>query len=159
MKKVITLILMVCFCLAGTAFVSFGSDMPGDRVLDSLKDAYSPVKFDHAKHTMIAGNCSTCHHEHGNSEALPCKQCHALTPATFKNSAVHGFMPCKNCHGAFDRDNAAMPGLKTAYHRRCFSCHRGMGNIGTDPKGCTEMCHTKRPDKVAGKIRTELQHD
>jgi hypothetical protein len=114
---------------------------------------YTPVKFDHPKHVSIAGNCSACHHEHGMADGLPCKQCHALTPQAFKNSVSHSFMACKNCHGAFDRDNAAMPGLKTAYHKQCFTCHRGMGNIGTDPKGCAEICHAKRADNVGMKIR------
>jgi hypothetical protein len=58
-------------------------------------------------------------------------------------------MPCKNCHGAFDRDNAGMPGLKEAYHRKCFSCHRGMAGIGTDPKGCARMCHVRQSEKTA----------
>ncbi len=46
-----------------------------------------------------------------------------------------------------------MPGLKTAYHKQCFSCHRGMGNIGTDPKGCAEICHAKRAEKVSKSIQ------
>jgi hypothetical protein len=155
MKKATSIILMVCLCLAGTAYISSGAAMPGTRVLDSLKDAYAPVKFDHGKHTMIAGSCSACHHEHAMGEGLPCKQCHALTPETFKRSAVHSFMPCKNCHGAFDRDNASMPGLKTAYHRTCFTCHRGMGGIGMDPKGCTGICHAKRAEQANSKLRKE----
>jgi hypothetical protein len=28
-----------------------------------------------------------------------------------------------------------------------------MGNIGTDPKGCAEICHAKRADNVGMKIR------
>jgi hypothetical protein len=152
MKNITLILLMVCVGVAGAANSGFGADRPGVRVLDSLKDAYSPVRFDHAKHVAIAGSCAACHHEHGMGEGLPCKQCHSLTPQTFKNSAVHSFMPCKNCHGAFDRDNPAMPGLKTAYHRQCFTCHRGMANIGTDPKGCTELCHTKRAEKADDKM-------
>jgi hypothetical protein len=35
------------------------------------------------------------------------------------------------------------PGLKIALHRTCFQCHKGMGDIGTDPKGCTQICHAK----------------
>jgi hypothetical protein len=62
-------------------------------------------------------------------------------------------MACKSCHTTADRDNARMPGLKTAYHKQCFTCHRGMGAIGTDPKGCAELCHAKSADKVGKNVQ------
>jgi hypothetical protein len=148
MIKIFGITVALGLCLIPAAFLSAAPGVPGVRVLDSIKDIYTPVKFDHPKHVSIAGNCSACHHEHRIADGLPCKQCHAVTPQTFKNSVTHSFMACKNCHGAFDRDNAAMPGLKTAYHMQCFKCHRGMGNIGTDPKGCIELCHDKGADKI-----------
>jgi len=148
MKKFISITIIGCCCLLAAAFVSAAAKEPGLRVLDSLQDIYAPVAFDHPKHVSLAGSCSACHHEHAIADGLPCKQCHALTPQTFKNSANHSFMACSNCHTTADRDNAAMPGLKTAYHKKCFSCHRGMGNIGTDPRGCTEICHARNADKI-----------
>jgi hypothetical protein len=147
MRKILINTVVLSFCLLTGAYLSSAASAPGMRVLDSLQNTYTPVKFDHPKHVSLAGNCSTCHHEHGIADGLPCKQCHALTPQNFKNSVTHSFMACKDCHGAFDRDNASMPGLKTAYHKQCFKCHRGMGDIGTDPKGCTEICHARRADK------------
>lgn len=149
MKKIFCTTIALSLCLAAAAFGGSAVEGPGVRVLDSIKNAYSPVTFDHAKHVSLAGNCASCHHEHTMGEGLPCKQCHAITPAVFKSSVSHSFMACKTCHGTFDRDNAAMPGLKTAYHVKCFSCHRGMGNIGTDPKGCAELCHEKKADKLS----------
>lgn len=143
MKTILGSTLVLTLCLLAAAQVSAAADGPGTLVLDSIKDVYGPVTFDHSKHVSLAGACSACHHEHTLADGLPCKQCHALMPQAFKNSVSHGFLACKNCHGAFDRDNAAMPGLKTAYHQACFTCHRGMGNIGTDPKGCAEICHAK----------------
>ena len=62
-------------------------------------------------------------------------------------SVSQRFIPCNGCHADADPDNPGMPGLKTAYHRQCFTCHRGMGNIGTDPKGCAELCHAKEAGK------------
>ena len=153
MKKILGITLILNLCLLGAAYPGVAANAPGVRVLDSIKDAYVPVKFDHPKHVAIAGSCSACHHEHNLGEGLPCKQCHTLTPSAFKNSANHSFTACKDCHGTFDRDNAAMPGLKTAYHKQCFKCHRGMGNIGTDPKGCAEVCHARRANKIGMNTR------
>ena len=153
MKKILGITLVLSLCLLGAAYLGFAASAPGVRVLDSLKDAYTSVRFDHPKHVAIAGNCAACHHEHSAGNGLPCKQCHALTPTAFKNSVRNSFTPCKNCHGAFDRDNPRMPGLKTAYHRQCFTCHRGMNDIGSSPKGCTETCHAKRQEKVGNNIR------
>lgn len=153
MKKTACITIVLSLCLLVAAYLSAAANAPGVIVLDSIKDTYGPVKFDHSKHVAIATACSACHHEHAIADGLPCKQCHALTPQAFKNSVNHGFMACKNCHSAVDRDNAGMPGLKTAYHKQCFTCHRGMGNIGMDPKGCTEMCHDKRAAKVGMSIR------
>jgi hypothetical protein len=147
MRKTVLCLAITCIGLAAAVSLS-AAGAPGVTVLDSLQNTYSPVTFDHEKHAAIAGNCAACHHEHSAGAGLPCKQCHSLTPATFKKTAVHSFMPCKNCHGALNRDDPGTPGLKVAYHRACFTCHRGMGNIGTDPRGCTELCHAKKPDKL-----------
>jgi hypothetical protein len=147
MRKILINTVVLSFFLLTGAYLSSAASAPGIRVLDSLQNTYTPVKFDHAKHVSLADSCSTCHHEHAVADGLPCKQCHALTPQNFKNSVKHSFMACKSCHTIADRDNPAMPGLKTAYHKQCFKCHRGMGDIGTDPKGCTEICHARRADK------------
>ncbi len=148
MRKIFSIAAVLSLCLLAAAYISAAAGIPGVRILDSLKDTYTPVKFDHSKHVQIAGSCAACHHEHSMGDGLPCKQCHALSPETFKKSVAHSFMPCKNCHGTFDRDNPGMPSLKTAYHRQCFKCHRGMGNIGLSPKGCAEVCHALRTQKV-----------
>lgn len=140
----ILFIASICMVFAGSLYAGNSAKLPGVTTLDSLSDKYEPVKFDHAKHTGLAGNCGTCHHQHGAFGTLPCKECHSLNSAAFKNSVVNNFMACKNCHGAYDRSNPRMPGLKTAYHQQCFQCHRGMGDIGASPAGCTNMCHGKK---------------
>jgi len=164
MKKRTWSVLILAFCVVVAAFLlmsaglkmtianaSSESGLPGVRTLGSISDQYAPVKFDHPKHVMIAGNCATCHHQHQDSKKLDCMNCHAIAPSVFKNSVKNNFVACSACHGAPDPSNPSVPGLKVAYHKQCFSCHRGMGNIGADPKGCAEMCHAKKAAKVGMK--------
>jgi hypothetical protein len=151
-KTSIALGLSLCILFAA-AYLSAGETrLPGVRVLGNISDKFEPVTFDHPKHVSIAGKCDACHH-HGNGNSSSCKECHALSPSAFKNSVVNSFMPCTNCHGAYDRENAAMPGLKVAYHKKCFECHRGMGDLGLNPKGCTELCHAQKAPKVSMKAK------
>ncbi len=136
----------IAFCLVFTGSLYAGK-APSVAKLDTLVDKYEPVTFDHEKHTSIAGNCGTCHHQHENFGTLPCKECHSVTPAMFKSSVSNNFMACKNCHAAYDPANPKVPGLKTAYHQQCFQCHRGMAEVGISPAGCTMMCHGKKGPK------------
>ncbi len=159
MKTKVSIVLGLSLCMVFAAYLyaedgpgSSAARLPGVRTLGSLSEKYAAVTFDHPKHVSIAGSCAACHH-HGNGNTSSCKECHGLSPASFKSSVVHNFMPCSNCHSTFDRDNPAMPGLKVAYHQKCFECHRGMGDIGLDPKGCTELCHAKKMQKVSMKAR------
>lgn len=133
------------------ADASSESGLPGMRTLGSISDQYTPVKFDHPKHVMIAGSCAACHHQHQDSKKLNCMDCHAIAPSAFKSSVKSNFMACSACHGAYDPSTPSVPGLKVAYHKQCFQCHRGMGNIGSDPKGCTEICHAKKTAKLSMK--------
>ena len=160
MKKRIWCILIFAFCVMVASFLlmsagmkmtianaSSESGLPGMRTLGSISDQYAPVNFDHPKHVVIAGNCFSCHHQHPDSKKLNCTDCHAIAPAVFKNSVKHNFLACSSCHSAPDPSNPSVPGLKVAYHKQCFSCHRGMGDIGEDPRGCTEICHAKKAEK------------
>ncbi len=162
MKKRALSVLSFACCIVVAAFLFTGaglkmtadaSNLPGMRTLGSISDQYTPVKFDHPKHVMIAGNCAACHHQHQDSKKLNCMDCHAISPETFKSSVKNSFLACSACHGAPDAGNPSVPGLKVAYHKQCFSCHRGMGNIGADPKGCTEICHAKRAAKLGMKTK------
>ncbi len=135
------------------ADASSASGLPGIRTLGSISDQYTPVTFDHPKHVMIAGSCAACHHQHQDIKKLNCMGCHAIAPSALKNSVKSNFMACSACHGAPDASNAAVPGLKVAYHKQCFQCHRGMGDIGKDPKGCTEICHSKKASTLSMKTK------
>jgi hypothetical protein len=125
---------------------------PGIVKLDNLVNEYKPVLFDHAKHTAIAGDCGKCHHQHGNNASSPCHECHRISASSFKGSVTGSFMACKNCHGIYDPASPRMPGLKVAYHRQCFQCHRGMADVGIDPKACSTMCHDKRELQSSAKV-------
>lgn len=125
---------------------------PGIVKLDSLVSKYEPVLFNHEKHIAIAGDCGKCHHQHGNNASSPCHECHRIAASTFRGSVTGSFMACKNCHGVYDPASPGMPGLKAAYHRQCFQCHRGMADVGVDPKACAAMCHDKRELKSSSKV-------
>jgi len=120
--------------------------------LGSLVDKYGPVLFNHEKHTAVAGDCGKCHHQHGNNASLSCHECHRLTASSFRGSVAGSFTACKNCHGAYDPASPRMPGLKVAYHRQCFQCHRGMADVGVDPKACAAVCHDTRGPGSSAKV-------
>ncbi len=142
MKRLL-IALSACLCLLITTAMALGiEEVPGVITLDSLQDKYEAVVFDHGMHTFIAEGCVQCHHEHGSDNSR-CSSCHSIESAQFRDSAAHGFLACRNCHGDFDLEVPGMPGLKVAYHAQCFQCHRGMGNVGNGPEGCTQQCHAK----------------
>ncbi|MBI4690998.1 MAG: cytochrome c3 family protein [Nitrospirae bacterium] len=149
MKRTVIAAIVMSIFFATAIYAEMSAKIPVIVKLDSLSVKYEPVRFDHSKHVSIAANCGMCHHQHGDSGKLPCKECHSVTPATFKNSVCNNFMACKDCHSSYDPANPAMPGLKTAYHQTCFQCHKGMGNVGVDPKGCAEMCHAVKEQKTS----------
>ncbi|MHB1011613.1 MAG: cytochrome c3 family protein [Desulfobacteria bacterium] len=117
--------------------------MPGTVLLGSLAKKYAPVKFDHEKHVGTAGSCNECHHQHGGGQAPSCGGCHTVDASSFrKNVHLDRIRPCGECHSAsYDAGTLDRPTLLAAYHRACIKCHREVGSVGADPKGCTEMCH------------------
>ncbi|OIP61653.1 MAG: hypothetical protein CO150_05430 [Nitrospirae bacterium CG_4_9_14_3_um_filter_53_35] len=121
-----------------------GVTAPGTILLDSLSRIYEPVNFNHEMHTSIAEHCSQCHHQHPSAKEVTCMECHSLTASDFKKSAATGFIACRSCHEAIDPAQPNMPGLKAAYHRACFRCHRDMGDAGLDPQSCSMKCHAKK---------------
>ena len=93
---------------------------------EPFDDVYGPVRFMHAKHAAVLGDCLTCHHyrpkDEKASETVRCSACHQQS---------------------FNPDLLGRPGLKAAYHQQCMGCHDEMKN---GPVGCTD-CHAKNvPD-------------
>lgn len=123
---------------------SSGVSAPQTIMLDSLSHLYEPVEFDHEIHTEVAEHCSQCHHQHPAAKDITCMNCHSLTPSDFEKSVKAGFTACRDCHDAIDPAEPEVPGLKAAYHRTCFRCHRDMGDVGLDPQNCTQKCHAKK---------------
>ena len=140
--------IVAVFFLAAPVFGA-GGEPPASVLIDSLSHLYKGVIFDHEQHADIADDCSVCHHHVlGNGTVVPqCARCHS-------NSKGTSSVACKDCHvrkpftpkhikkmeANPDRYHIDVPGLKAAYHLRCFNCHVKMGA----PTGC-EDCH-KRTD-------------
>ncbi|UCG77924.1 MAG: cytochrome c3 family protein [Nitrospirota bacterium] len=142
-KKGAVLLITLLSCIFVTlSYAEINS--PSSVVLDSMVDQYSAVTFDHDMHSSIAESCVQCHHEHPVSDVHACGQCHSITAQDYRRSVANAFMACENCHGEYDKNDPGRPGLKVALHRTCFECHQGLGNLGHDPKGCVETCHSKR---------------
>jgi hypothetical protein len=156
MKAKAVLTIALCWMVAITAAPFAGAEapaarpagstkgkMPGTVLLGSLARKYGPVKFDHEKHVGTAGSCDECHHQHVGGQAPSCGGCHTIDASSFrKNVQLGRIRPCGECHPAsYDAGKPDRPTLSAAYHRACIKCHREVGSVGTDPKGCTEMCH------------------
>ncbi len=127
--------------------------MPETVTLGSLTDRFEPVVFDHSGHVDMASGCGDCHHQHGSGQTLGCRECHSLDLSAFRRSvSVETFRGCGECHaGPSPQPDPGRTGLAAAYHRACFRCHREVGSVGEDPKGCTEMCHARK--KATGTAR------
>lgn len=152
MKKAILMAIVASLASAVAASGGGQTASPPGRtpkllVLDRIAEGYDPVKFDHAKHIEMAGNCADCHHQHGDVQVRSCPECHAVDAGVFRRTAdARKIRPCRECHPREIRPGEpARPTLKVAYHRACFRCHgRDVGSVGEDPKGCTEMCHARK---------------
>lgn len=141
-KAFFLIVILVCM-VVGYNYLE-GKSMPNVIILDKIKGDYSEVRFDHAKHVSLASKCGVCHHTHTQKTYESCNRCHQMTSELFKASARHSFVACSECHGQYDIKNPAVVSLKVAYHKKCFSCHRGIGEIGQSPKGCNTLCHSKK---------------
>jgi len=149
LRTVLGLLLMALMLAPALALTGQASGQelsgPGIVVMDNIEGSMGAVTFDHNMHTMMAEGCATCHHNHGSDNGR-CAACHDIGIEKFRDSVKDSFMACNNCHDGIDPDSPEMPSLKVALHDTCLSCHRGMGNIGMSPRGCTEQCH-------AGQVR------
>ncbi len=103
------------------------ADAPKLKILDSplikeWSDVYEPVKFMHAKHANVIGDCSICHHrmprEKGDTYGEP------VTMAGLQEKKTAP-VSCAACHAQpFDSRQLQTPGLKGAYHQLCMDCHQ-----------------------------------
>jgi octaheme c-type cytochrome (tetrathionate reductase family) len=112
---------------SGREPIPFIADAPKLKILDSplireWSDLYEPVKFMHAKHANVIGDCSICHHrmprEKGDTYGEPV---HMAGLREKKTAPVS----CASCHTQpFNPKQPQTPGLKGAYHQLCMDCHQ-----------------------------------
>jgi hypothetical protein len=140
----IVIALLGMLLLKGVTRIVEAVEIPGTIVIDHIQKQYGSVTFDHTMHAGLAGNCGKCHHQHSEKTISVCKECHALNADAFKSSVKEGFLPCSGCHSEYSPDAPGMPSLKVAFHKKCFECHVGIGELGSSPRGCSQTCHTKK---------------
>ncbi|MDH5511499.1 MAG: cytochrome c family protein [Nitrospinota bacterium] len=112
--------------------------IPESILIQVLQNEYGAVDFNHKIHVEKSKGCPECHHHTSAMETRKCAECHDLKKMALKESLVESFLSCKSCHRKYSKDNPSMPGLLTAFHLQCLSCHKMEG-----PEACKKMCHTK----------------
>ena len=149
MKKATIIVVAIALWIgiSSASDTTTGKDLPKDVILGSLSNIYEPVLFNHSGHVSTAGGCVDCHHQHGTVEVQSCSECHRFDPSVFKKNVIAGRVKaCGMCHLAAEQPGRV--GLKTAYHKACFKCHKS--DVGSGVKnltGCTEMCHVLNTKK------------
>ena len=133
---------MVAFLLFATSGLGQekkqSGEIPEVKFLQSLQGEYEPANFGHKLHAEKAKTCASCHHHSSAEETRKCAECHDLEKMAIKDTLLENFLPCKSCHRKYNPASPMMPGLMTAFHAQCFSCHKVEG-----PKACEKMCHAR----------------
>lgn len=135
-------VLQVLFALCIATGAAGSTDPPDTLILDTLRELYEPVVFNHGMH-MDVFDCSACHHHtvEGTAEQPICSRCH-------RNGEAAEHVTCSACHHSAQDSHSIpgsppgstyhidKPGLKGALHLQCLGCHKTEGG----PKACRE-CH------------------
>ncbi|MCP3954196.1 MAG: cytochrome c3 family protein [Desulfobacterales bacterium] len=97
--------------------------------IEGLQKSRPGVDFPHELHTE-AHDCLECHHDYQDGENV-------LEEDELDED---GAASCRACH-----DSSASIDLKTAYHRQCIKCHRGLNKQPDNdlPITCGD-CHPKK---------------
>ena len=128
----------------GTLILAAASLFALSASADTVETLVMPGKVIEG-HADIEGQCRKCHQpfKKEGQNAL-CLDCHkAVAQDVASKVGYHGTVPekpCRECHATSDKPGRV--GLKTAYHKACFKCHKA--DVGSGVKnltGCTEMCH------------------
>lgn len=143
-SAITALFLIFVFLSVSSVEAEISKKIPGTVNIQYIQKQYGPVVFDHTKHAAMSGSCGKCHHSHNETINSSCRECHALDAGTFKSTAKQAFLPCSACHSTYSPDAPGMPGLKVAFHKKCFECHLGMGELGSSPAGCAKTCHARQ---------------
>jgi hypothetical protein len=100
-----------------------------ENEMAGLKNSRSAVSFPHELH-MDSLDCLTCHHVYEDGKNI-------LDEDELDDD---GSASCRKCHV-----KSAAINLKTAYHRQCIKCHRGLNREPDNdlPITCKD-CHPKK---------------
>lgn len=149
--KVTLCFFSMIFLFVQPVYATRDYDPPEIVTIDTLKELYEAVDFDHATHMEIY-SCGSCHHHTTGDEATntSCNTCHAGSESSDKVACIgchtpEGFRPANSGKGVYHIDK---PGLKGALHLQCTGCHKENGG----PIECTD-CHALTP---AGKKRFRI---
>lgn len=128
-KKVLSLLVAVCFCLVMVG-VAMAADKGPETITFKCKKK-SDVVFGHAKHQENLA-CGECHHSKGpDGKQVPYVEGQKIEK-------------CDTCHTA----EMAVPALnssKKALHKNCKACHKAEAKKGNKaaPTKCSG-CHPKK---------------
>lgn len=125
-NKTAVIILIIFGGVFMISLALWAADIPEIATINRLEGAYGAVKFNHAKHIELGGECTSCHHHQVEGDMLPCAKCHAVR---------------------FDPKHAKKTTLKAAYHEKCLGCH---DKAAKGPVGCAD-CHLPKYGKDAQK--------
>jgi len=89
-----------------------------------------PAHFNHAKHTALGLDCTTCHHD---AKHQP------LNEAAIAGLPKAEGLSCATCHNA-KFANAKLQKPMDVFHARCKTCHATGVNGKKGPTNCT-ACH------------------
>ena len=94
---------------AGNEDPTVTNDGPKDEcVIDKFAKVKGAIKFNHKKHTELAGECATCHHkEKDGKKEVSCFECHQK------------------------KEEGGVPSAKSAFHDKCAGCHSE--KVAADP--------------------------
>jgi hypothetical protein len=126
---------LVALAVACAVAFAAGGVVQAQKAPDSVILKGSPmggVKFNHAEHVKVAGQCTTCHHpskpeKPSKTPTEKCTSCHTKTPAAPMKTPIV----------------AAFHGGPTAKQGVCIDCHMQQNKAGKKaPTTCTG-CHKK----------------
>lgn len=89
-----------------------------------------PAQFNHAKHTALGLDCTTCHHD-GKHQPL--------NEAAIAGLGSADSLHCATCHNE-KFANAKLQKPMDVFHGRCKTCHTAGVNGKNGPTACT-ACH------------------
>ena len=145
-KKLMTRLAGFLLCCFVVATGPASGAMPEILEMETLKELYEGVVFDHGLHVMITDGCAVCHHHTTGPSTIDsyCAKCHAA-------DGPLDTVSCKSCHSYEGvtaqrlqrqektyRYHDDIPDLKGAYHLSCLGCHSEFGA----PVGCQD-CHAR----------------